>query len=304
MPTNIHEAHSEGKKSGALKKAALVLLAVVLAGCPAGRQPTGPVEGKVSIKGSNTFGDELAQRLIAEYRKEQPKVTFDLESKGSASGFAALLAGECDIAAASGGVSDDVLLAAKSRGIELNHYGIGHYGVAVIVNTNNPVPKLSQNQVREIFTGVITNWRTVGGPDAPIQVYIRDSDSGTHLGFRKLAMKNKPYVPSARAFTNYAQLADGIVRDGNGIGYSSMGLAGRSGVKAVTIGWMPPSVVSVNQDKYPYARAVRLYTNKAKETPAAKDFIRFVQSKRGQEIVAEMGFVRIFEPRLDFDSID
>lgn len=304
MPTNIHEAHSEGKKSGALKKAALVLLAVVLAGCPAGKPPEGPIEGKVTIKGSDTFGEELAPRLIAEYQKERPNVQFELESKGTDSGFAALLAGECDIAAASGVVSDAVLQAAKSRGIELNHYGVGHYGVAVIVNTNNPVQRLSQNQVREIFTGAITNWKTAGGPDVPIQVYIRDSNSGTHLGFRKLAMKNKPYVTTARAFTNYAQLAEAVVRDANGIGYSSMGLAERSGVKAVTIGWMPPSVVSVNQDKYPYVRAVRLYTNKAKETPAAKDFIRFVQSKRGQEIVSEMDFVRIFEPRLDFDSLD
>lgn len=304
MRTAIHERHVGAKRSGALKRAALILLPVLLAGCPAARQPEGPIEGKVTIKGSDTFGEELAPRLIAEYQKERPNVHFELESKGTASGFAALLAGECDIAAASGVVSDAVLLAAKSRGIKLNHYGVGRYGVAVIVNTNNPVHRLSQNQVHEIFTGAITNWKSVSGSDAPIQVYIRDPNSGTHSGFRKLAMKNKPYVPTARAFTNYAQLAEAVFRDTNGIGYSSMGLAERSGVKAVTIGWMPPSVVSVNQDKYPYASAVRLYTNKAKETPAAKDFIRFVQSKRGQEIVAEMGFVRIFEPRLDFDSID
>src|ERR1041384_3796099 len=86
---------------------------------------------KVVIKGSNTFGEELAPRLIEEYRKDHLGATFDLESKGSATGFAALLAGECDIAAASRPANEDELRLGRSRGIRIETHMIGFYGVAV-----------------------------------------------------------------------------------------------------------------------------------------------------------------------------
>jgi ABC-type phosphate transport system substrate-binding protein len=78
-----------------LEVAGLVLLSLAVAGCPAGKPSSGPaLKGKLVIKGSNTIGEELAPRLIAEYKEEQPEVVVELESKGTASGFAALLAGE------------------------------------------------------------------------------------------------------------------------------------------------------------------------------------------------------------------
>lgn len=277
-------------------------ITLFLLGCPA--HPEAPARGKVLVKGSNTFGEELAHGLVAEYRKDHPDVAFDLESKGSASGFAALLAGECDIAAASRLPDNNELQQAKSRGIEMIDHVIGSYGVAVIVNTNNPVRNLSRQQVRDLFTGVVRNWKQLGGPEAPVHLYIRDPISATHLGFRELAMENKPYAQAAQTFTNYAQLVEAVVQDPSGIGYSSMGLAARAGVTALSISGMPASVISVNEGQYPYARFLRLYTDKNKESPAASDFIHFVLSKRGQKIVDQMGFVRAFEPRLDTYSLD
>jgi len=287
-----------------LKSMASLSLAFVLSGCPANTPPAGTLTGKVTIKGSNTFGEELARRLIEEYRKDQPGVSFDLESKGTASGFAALLAGECDIAAASRLPNEGETKQARARGLELNGNIVGYYGVAVIVNTNNPIGDLSRDQVRDIFTGIIQNWKAVGGLDIPIHVYIRDPVAGTHLGFRELAMENRAYAATAQTFTNYAGLAAAVVQDVGGIGYSSMGLAKRAGVKLVSIERLNPTFLTVNESLYPYSRSIRLYTNKAKETPAAKDFIRFVQSKRGQEIVSQTGFVGWLEPRLDSYSTD
>lgn len=78
-----------------------------------------------------------------------------------------------------------------------------------------------------------------------------------------------------------------------------MHLAKSTGVKAVRIGKTEPNEVSVNEGWYPYARTLRLYTNKTSESPIARDFARFVQSKAGQEIISETGFVRRFEKRLD-----
>lgn len=164
----------------------------------------------VVIKGSNTFGEELAPALIERFRKDHPQVTFELESKGSGSGFEALLAGACDIAASSRSATEDEKRLAKSRGVKINDYLIGFYGVAVIVNAQNPVKTLTDAQVRDVFTGTVTNWKNVGGEDAPIQLYIRDPVSGTHLGFRELAMQNKPYADKARMLTRYGEIVNAV----------------------------------------------------------------------------------------------
>lgn len=295
-----HSHNCFGRRAMLLRGIALAAIGILVAGCPARKEiPDASVTGKVIIKGSNTFGEEVAPRLITEYTNEHPSVSFQVESKGSESGFAALLAGDCDIAATSRSASKAEQQQARGKGIELNDQVIGYYGVAVIVSAKNPVTKLTEAQVRDIFSGAIQTWKSVGGPETPIRLCIRDPLSATHLGFRELAMEKKPYAPSAQTFTNYADLVAAVAQDPNTIGYASMSLAERTGVKDLPINGMPPTVTSVNEDRYPYARTLHLYSNKAKETPAVKDFVRFVQSKRGQKILAEIDFVRRFEPRFD-----
>jgi ABC-type phosphate transport system substrate-binding protein len=71
----------------------------------------------------------------------------------------------------------------------------------VVVGAGNSVTNLTREQVRDIFTGVVQNWKGVGGADAPIHLYARDPISGTALGFKELAMENKPYTPDPKMFT-------------------------------------------------------------------------------------------------------
>jgi phosphate transport system substrate-binding protein len=278
-----------------LKNLAVALVSVALAGCPASRPDSAMVkEGKLVIKGSNTIGEELAPRLIAEFKKDRPKVTVELESKGTASGFAALLAGECDIAAASRVANQEELTGAAARGIQFNLHTLGSYAVAVIVNAANSVTNLSRDQVRDVFGGTVKNWKDVGGADAPIQLCIRDATSGTPLGFQELAMENKPYAAEAKAFTNYAGIAEAVAKEPGGIGYVGFDLTDKAGLKAVSIRGVLPTAVAVNEGRYPVSRVLRLYTNQTNETAITKDFVQFVQSPRGQKILEEMGFV----PRL------
>src|SRR5437899_11074242 len=104
----------------------LVLLSFVVPSCSEKKDSTQKVtEGKIVIKGSNTIGEELAPRLIAEYKKDHPKVLIDLETKGSGSGFWGLIAGVCDIAAASRSMIKDKQQQAQVRNIELNEAVIG-----------------------------------------------------------------------------------------------------------------------------------------------------------------------------------
>ncbi len=261
----------------------LMVLSVVFAGCG---KP-----GKIIIRGSNTFGEELAPQLIAEYRKDHPTVVFDTEYKGTSYGMGALMVEGCDIAAASRPVSINELQAAKERNVELRDHVIGSYSVVVVANAGSPIGNLTRDQVRDIFTGAVTNWNEVGGADAPIHLCGRDEISGTHLGFRELAMENKPYALGMKTFTNYLGIIRAVAHDTNGIGYASIDLAGKDGIKAVSIGDVAPTIAAVNRGQYPFARVLHLYTDKMKETPTTQDFIRFVESKRGQEILTRMGFV-------------
>jgi len=244
----------------------------------------------VIIRGSNTIGEELAPRLIAEFKKDHSDVTFELEPKATGYGMAALRAGQCDIAAASRAAIEEELELAKQTGIQMNESVLGAYSVAVIVNANNPVSKLTKDQVHDIFTGKVTNWKDVGGLDAAISLYIRDPISGTHLGFKEVAMKNEPYAAHPHLHTNYVGIVQAVAADANGIGYSGIEIAKAPGAKLLSVEGVEPSAATVNSGKYPYARILRFYTNKGSESQATKDFIQFVLSKQGQELMAQLGF--------------
>jgi len=264
----------------------LFVLSVLVAGCPSSKTTETLV-----LRCSNTFGEELAPRLFAEYKKEHPAVTFDAEFKATPYGIGALMAGRCDLAAASRPVTTNEQEMARQRNIEFKDYVIGSYSVAVIVNPANPVTNLTREQVRDIFAGVVQNWKDVGGPDAQVHLCVRDPISGTYLGFQEVAMEKKPYATGLKTFTSYADLVQAVAKDPGAIGYSSVELATKDGVKGVSIGGVAPTVASVNQGQYPYARVLRLYTDKATEAPAAREFAQFVQSSRGQQILDQMGYI-------------
>ena len=259
---------------------------MVIAGCSE-KKPEALV-----LRGSNTFGEELAPRLFAAYGKDHPGIAFDHEFKGTPYGLGALMAGRCDIAAASRPLTDNDQALAKDRNLELNDYVIGSYSVAVIVNASSPIANLTKENVRDIFTGAIQNFEALGGPSGPIHLYVRDPISGTYLGFREVAMENKPYALEVKTFTSYEDIAKAVAKDPQGVGYVSIELATKNGgIRGVSIGGATPTETAVEQSKYPYARVLRLYTDKARESAAAHNFIEFVRSKPGQQILVEMGYV-------------
>jgi len=275
-------------------------MGVLLAGCPAeksnpGADGTSPDSApanrqKVVIRGSNTIGEELAPGLIAEFNHEHAAIVFDLEAKATGYGMAALRAGQCDIAAASRAAIPEELELDKAAGIEMNETVIGAYSVALVVNANNPVSDLTRDQVHDIFTGKVTNWKEVGGPDAAINLYIRDPISGTHLGFKEVAMRNEAYASHPHVLTNYAGIVQAVVSDPHGIGYTGVAMAEVPGAKLLSIGGFAPTVTNINNGKYPYARPLRFYTNRARESKATRAFIEFVLSNRGQALLTRLGY--------------
>jgi len=247
-------------------------------------------QDKITIRGSNTIGEELAPRLIAVYKKTHPTVSFDLESKGTSYGIGALVGGYCDIAGASKAVSKEQEEIAQIRGVRFKDQILGTYTVGIMVNAANPVSNLTSNQVQLLFTGKIQNWKEAGGPDAPVHLVIRDPVSGTYLGFKELAMAYQDYGQHVQLFTNYTAMAEEVAHDPNAVGYTGLDQLNHPGIKIVSVDGVNPSAATVNSHKYLYARPLWLYTDADKEPPAARDFINYVLSPDGQQVVTQMGY--------------
>ena len=247
-------------------------------------------QDKIAIRGSNTIGEELAPRLITEYKKDHKDAAFDLEFKGSGYGLGALMGGYCDIAAASKPVGKEQEEIATLRGVTFKEYVIGSYTVSILVNAENPVGNLTSAQVQSLFTGKISNWKEVGGADAPVHLCVRDPVSGTYLGFKELAMGFQDYGEPVHLYTNYLALADAVAKDPHAIGYAGLDLASHAGTKAVTIDGVAATAANVTARKYPYARPLRFYTDAGKESAKAKDFIDYVLAADGQKVLTGMGY--------------
>lgn len=254
------------------------------------------------IEGSNTFGERLGPLLVADFQKKNPGTPVNLNATSSGAGLTALLDGRTDIAPTSRAADADEIRLARAAGLRLNAQSIGSYGVVVIVNDQNPVRSLTLRQVRDIFTGRITNWKQVGGPDARIRPFILDNSSGARVGFQELAMSRQPYAAGARQFPSKQAIADAVARDATAVGYDDMGPL-PAGTRAILINGIAPNRTAINQGLYPYARTLYLYTVRGRETLAAKQFIRFVQSREGQQIISNAGFVPRMTLRLDREGL-
>ncbi len=253
----------------------------------------------LSIKGSDTFGKELGPPLIAAFQAQNAGTEIELTSLGSASGIADLLEGTCDVAASTRSLDETEQRMARSKGIELKSAIAGYYGLAVVVNANNPLKDLSDAAVLNVFAGKATNWKQVGGPDRPIEVLIRDASGGSHLGFRELATGNQPYAAHAQGFASFEELAQAVAVRPDAIGYVEMNLVSQPGILALSINGIPPNEITVQKGTYPYVQPVWLYAREKSANAFIERFFQFVRSKAGQQIVKSVGFVPVDLVQLD-----
>ncbi|HZR78824.1 MAG TPA: phosphate ABC transporter substrate-binding protein, partial [Chthoniobacterales bacterium] len=169
---------------------------------------------------------------------------------------------------------------------------VAYDGIAVIVNSGNPVKSLTRKQVEQIFTGDIQDWNAVGGSSGKISIYTRNTSSGTYSEFKELAMKKRDYAGGSQKMAGNEQIAAEVGKNKNGIGYVGMAYIKAGGIKAVPIDGAVPSVQSVQDHSYPYWRPTFYYTN-GEPTGLAKQFLDYTVGASGQKIVSQVGFVPI-----------
>lgn len=177
---------------------------------------------------------------------------------------------------------------------EIQTYGLQSFpfaidGVAVCVNTNNPVGALSKEQLIDIFSGKIKNWSEVGGADAPISLYAREDGSGTRDTFEELALNKGQTVGSANVVNSNGAMKTAVQQDPNAIGYVGIGHLSEQ-IKGVALDGMVPSQENAADGSYKITRLLYMNT-KGQPEGITKDFIDYIFSERGQEIIREAGYI-------------
>jgi len=247
---------------------------------------------KLVIKGSDTLGAKLVPTLAEEYKATHPGVSFEIAAEGSTTGIAAIIDGTAQIGMSSRRAKPTEISAATAKGVTLKPIIVAYDGMAVIVNANSPLAKLTLRQVEQIFTGDVTDWSAVGGRPGKISVYTRNTSSGTYSDWKDLAMKKRDYAKSSQKMAGNEQIASEVAKNPNGIGYVGLAYIQAEGIKVVSIDGVTPSKETVLNKTYAYARPTFYYTNGEPAGEAAK-FVEFALSDAGQKVTAKIGFVPV-----------
>ena len=246
----------------------------------------------IRIKGSDTMLI-LTKRWAESYMTTHPGISIYPEGGGSATGIQALINGRVDICAASRPLTSDEVkpLTEKFGNIGIS-FLVAKDALSIYVNPDNPVKDITLKQAKEIFSGKIQNWKSVGGNDKPIKVFIRPQTSGTHLYFKEHILEGDEYGANAIPIPTTAAIVDSVLSNPNGIGYG--GTAYGSKVVHCQINGINPSEENVHYDLYPLSRYLYFYTVK-KPQGEVKRFIDWVISPQGQKIVREVGYISLWE---------
>ena len=269
------------------------------------------ISGNLNSIGSDTLNNLMT--LWAEgFSKKYPSVKIQIEGKGSSTAPPALIEGTAQLGPMSREMkSEEIDKFEEKYGYEPMQIGVALDSLAVYVNKDNPLEVLSMPQVDAIFSktralghsGDITTWGQLGlsgdWANRPLSLYGRNSASGTYGYFKEVALGKGDYKDAVKEQPGSASVVQGIAEDRSGIGYSGIGYR-TSDVKTVALSKkegdkaFAPTYENVLSQDYPLGRMLYVYV--AKEpgkpvNPLVGEFIKFVLSKEGQEVVVKDGYL-------------
>ncbi len=275
------------------------------------------------LAGSNTIGDELGPSLAEAFFKQQgaadvhivaganpqekivqgtlpgesaPSV-ITIAAHGSTTAFTALAANKCDIGMASRKIKPEEVNTLSSLGdmtSPSSEHIVGLDGIAVIVNSSNPIDQLDKDRIRQLFTGEIKDWSQAGSFSGPVKIYARNDNSGTYDTFKTLVLAGKPLASSAQRIEDSKVLSDAVAADPKAIGF--IGLPYIQSAKPLAVSdhgtlSLLPTRLTVGTEDYLFSRRLYLYTAANSTNKYVRQFVEFALSKQGQEVVGDNGFV-------------
>jgi len=258
------------------------VLFIVGCGNKEGKQGAETISGTVQIAGSTSV-QPLSEELATKFMDKNPNVKINVAGGGSGAGIKSAQDGTADI----GAVSREL----KTNEKTLNEILIAKDGIAVVVNNKTPLEELTMDKVKKVFSGEISNWKELGGLDAPITVIIREDGSGTRGAFEEIVLgKHSEFTDEAIIQNSTGALRTAVAGNPDAIGFISLG-ALNDDVRALKIDGVEISKESILNGSYKLARPF-LYLTKGNPEGAVKRFIDFVLSDEGQEIVG-MEFIPV-----------
>lgn len=237
------------------------------------------------------------------YQQIRPDVRVSVTGGGTGTGIAALITKTVDFANASRQITKEEIASAQKNGVEPVEHIVARDAIAVIVNPDNPISQLTLQQVSDIYSGKFNNWKELGGDDLIIVRLSRETNSGTHIYFLEQALRlgdpnnntlfsrNTLLLPSSQGITEETKT------NPHAIGYDGLGYV-TSDVKIIAIArdasspYVLPSLESVNNDSYPIARDLYMYTI-GQPSGYNNEYLDWILSGDGQQIVGMLGFIPI-----------
>jgi phosphate transport system substrate-binding protein len=278
------------------RSALIFLLPLIFSTCGRSGQNT------IQVKGSDTMVN-LGQSWAEKYMEENPGEFVAVTGGGSGTGFSSLVSGTCDCAMSSRNIKNKEIVLANKRGVYPYEIVVALDGLAVVVNPENPVDRLTMDQLAGIFSGKLSNWKDVGGADERIVVLSREVNSGTHVYFKEHVLRKndkkskEEFSPGALMLSSSQAIADEVAGNSAAIGYYGMGYISDK-QKPVSISkdtespYVAPTIENVIDGAYPISRPLLMYTNGPPQG-LIKKFLDFALSDVGQDIVRATDFVPV-----------
>ena len=244
---------------------------------------------KIVVDGSTTVGP-IAKAFAEYYMGKHPDVNITVSESGSGNGAKSLINAACDVATMSRPMKSSEKRSAQDAGVLAIENVVAMDGLATVVHPSNPVGALTIAQIRAIYTGKIRNWKELGGPDKPIVIVSRDTNSGTYETFETMVMNKEKMAAQVEYVGSNGAIRQRVLATENAIGY--VGLAFLDGVKALKVDGVAPSAETVVAKRYPVSRPLYMYTNgRPKEGTHLFNYINLAQTAEGKKIVEDTGFV-------------
>ena len=275
------------KKLGALLLACVLSLSLV--GCGGITDNTNTdtntdISGKVSMDGSTSM-EKFVNGIKEAMAEKYPNLTIEPQFTGSGTGIQSAIAGTADIGNSSRALKDEE----KAEGLVENIVAID--GIAVVVDKANTVTNLTQDQLKQIYTGAITNWKEVGGADQQIVVIGREASSGTRGAFEEI-LEIEEKCKYAQELNETGAVMAAVAATPGAIGYVSLDNVDDS-VIAVSLDGVAPSEDTVKDGSYALQRPFVMATKGevSEQSEAVKAVFDFINSEDGQAVIEAVGLV-------------
>lgn len=245
--------------------------------------------GELVVNGSTTVLP-IMQKVSESYMAANPDVQIVLSGGGSGNGLKALLDGLADIAMSSRDIKPSEKELAAKKGVQPVRTAVAIDALVPVVHPGNAVASLSLEQLKDIYTGKITNWKDVGGADASIVVISRDTSSGTYETWEEMVMKKAKVMPRALLQASNGAVEQAVSKNPNAIGYVGLGYLAPS-IKGLRLGTVAASAETALSGEWPLSRELYVFTNGEPAGTAGVFITYLLDPAKGQKAVKEVGFV-------------